>query len=231
MKIWGLSATIGFAILAFLLGMAVGIGALSAAGFDLQRLGNDGTAVAISLLVTNPVQIITLVLAVRLTGEDVLRYFALEVPRWRDVTISVAGLVAVIALTDAVSFALGRDIVPPFQLEMLRTAQASGTQIWVWFAAVVVAPVGEELLFRGFMFRGLVREPRDVLPGILAIALVWALLHYTEYDWYGVSQVFVIGVLFGYVRYYSGSTTLVILLHVLLNLESLLETVIALGWV
>jgi len=68
-----------------------------------------------------------------------------------------------------------------------------------------------------------------VLPGILAIALLWSLLH-VQYDWFGAAVVFTIGMLFGYVRHYSGSTTLVILLHVLLNFESVLETVIALGW-
>jgi len=43
--------------------------------------------------------------------------------------------------------------------------------------------------------------------------------------------VFAIGMLLGYVRHYSGSTTLVILLHMLLNLESVMETAIVLGWV
>jgi membrane protease YdiL (CAAX protease family) len=105
-----------------------------------------------------------------------------------------------------------------------------GTLGWLWLALVVVAPVGEELLFRGFLYRGIVREPRDVLPGILMIALIWSLLH-VQYDWFGAAVVFVIGVLFGYVRHYSGSTTLVILLHMLLNLESVLETVAVLGWV
>jgi membrane protease YdiL (CAAX protease family) len=37
--------------------------------------------------------------------------------------------------------------------------------------------------------------------------------------------------LLGYVRLYSGSTTLVIVLHMLLNLESVAETVVVLGWV
>ena len=99
----------------------------------------------------------------------------------------------------------------------------------MWVAFVVAAPVSEELLFRGFLFRGFVREPRDALPGILAISLVWSLLH-IQYDWFGASLVFVIGVLLGYVRLYSGSTTLVILLHMLLNLESTVETVVVLGW-
>jgi uncharacterized protein len=43
--------------------------------------------------------------------------------------------------------------------------------------------------------------------------------------------VFLIGVLFGFVRWRSGSTTLVILLHMLLNLESVAETIFVMGWV
>jgi len=228
MKVWGLAATLGFAVLAFGLGQAVGIGALTAAGFDPLRVGYDGTAVAISLLVANPVQVVTLVLAIRLTGEDTFAYFGLDVPRWRNVTIAVAGLAVVIVLADALTFAFGRDLVPPFQLEVQRSAEASGTLIWLWLAVVVVGPIGEELLFRGFLFRGVVREPRDVLPGIIVIALIWSLLH-IEYDWFGISIVFGVGVLLGCVRHYSGSTSLVILLHMLLNLESMLETVVALG--
>jgi membrane protease YdiL (CAAX protease family) len=228
MKIWGLAATLGFAVLAFGLGQAVGIGALTAVGFDPLRVGYDGTAVAISLLVANPVQVVTLVLATQLTGEDTFAYFGLDVPRRRDVFIAVAGLAVVIVLADVLTFAFGRDLVPPFQVEVHRSADTNGTLIWLWFAVVVVAPVGEELLFRGFLFRGFVREPRDVLPGVLVIALIWSLLH-IEYDWFGISVVFAVGVLFGYVRHYSGSTTLVILLHMLLNLESMLETVVAIG--
>jgi membrane protease YdiL (CAAX protease family) len=100
----------------------------------------------------------------------------------------------------------------------------------LWVALIVVAPVGGELLFRGFLFRGFVREPRDALPGILAISLIWSVLH-IQYDRFGASLVFGLGVLLGYVRLYSGSTILVILLHALVNLESVLETVVALGWV
>jgi membrane protease YdiL (CAAX protease family) len=229
MKAWGLAATLGFAVLALGLGLAVGSGALTAAGYDPVRTGNDGTAVAISVLVANPVQIITLVLAVRLAGANVFAYFALDVPRWREVTIAVGGLAVVIVLLDLLTVVFGRELVPAFQLEIHRSAVADGTLVWLWLALIVVGPVGEELLFRGFLFRGVVREPRDVLPGILAIALLWSLLH-LQYDWFGAAVVFVIGMLFGYVRHYSGSTSLVILLHVLLNLESVLETVIVLGW-
>jgi len=231
MRIWGIAATLGFAVLAFLLGLAAGDAvALVAMGADPSPRAYDGAAIAVALLVGNPVQVVTLGLAVRMTGEDLFAYFALDVPSRRDLIIAVAGLALVIIVGDALTVAFGRELVPAFELQSHRSAQAHGALLSLWFALIVVAPVGEELLFRGFLFRGFVREPRDALPGILAISLMWARLH-VQYDWFTMSLVFAIGVLLGYVRLYSGSTTLVILLHMLLNLESVLEAVVALGWV
>lgn len=224
MKVWGLLATLAFAILAFGLGQAVGIGALLAVkSIDPQRVDYDGTAVAIVTLIANPVQIVTLALAVRLTGSDVLAYLGLTVPRWRDVTIAVTGLAVLIVSADVLTVMLGRDLVPAFQFDIQRSAQADGTLPWLLLAIIVAAPVGEELLFRGFLYRGLVHGPREVLPGIIAIALIWSLLH-LQYDWFSVGLIFMIGMLFGYVRHHTGSTTLVILLHMLMNFESVLET-------
>jgi uncharacterized protein len=231
MKAWGIVATLSFAVLAFGFGQAIGAGAVTAAmGADLPRIAGDGAAVAVSLLVGDPVQVVTLALAARMTGEDLFKYFALNVPRRRDAIIAIAGLALMIIAVDVLTLALGRDLVPAFELQIHRTAQAEGALISLWLALIVVAPVGEELLFRGFLFRGFVREQRDALPGILAISLIWSLLH-VQYDWFGASQVFAIGMLLGYVRLYSGSTTLVIVLHMLLNFESVVETVVVLGWV
>jgi uncharacterized protein len=229
MKVWGLAATLGFSILAFVLGQTLGIAALAAVKpFDPLHVDTDGTALAIVTLIGDPVQVVTLVLAARLTGTDILTYFGLIVPRWRNAALAVMALAGAIVLGDVLTLALGHDIVPSFQLDIHRSAKADGTLALLWLALIVVAPIGEELLFRGFLFRGLVHEPRDGLPGILAIALIWALLH-IQYDWVGTGMVFAVGVLFGFVRLYTGSTLLVIFLHMLLNLESLAETMFVLG--
>jgi membrane protease YdiL (CAAX protease family) len=231
MKSWGIAATLGFAFISFLFGQAVGVGAVTAAmGADLMHGGYDGAAVAVSLLVGTPVQVVTLALAARLTGEDLFQYLALDVPRRLDVIVAVAGLAVLIVAANLLTLAMGRELVPAFQLEIHRSALAEGAVLSLWIALIVVAPIGEELLFRGFLFRGFVHERRDALPGILAISLIWSLLH-VQYDWFGAALVFAIGLYLGYVRFYSGSTTLVIVLHMLLNLESVAETVIVLGWV
>ena len=231
MKVWGIWATLAFAILAFVLGQAMGFAVLSMVKtIDPGRVDTDGISVAIYTLISNPVEIVTLVLAIQLLGTNVLAYLGLDVPHPRDVAIAIAALAVAIAAADAITFALGKDLVPAFQIELHRTAREEGSLPWLWLAIIVAAPVGEELLFRGFMFRGFVHEPRDALPGILVIALIWSMLH-VQYDWFGTAQVFAIGVLFGFVRWRTGSTTLVTLLHMLLNLESVVETVIVMGWV
>jgi len=230
MRIWGLAATLGLAAFAFLLGQVVGLAALTAVkSFDPLRAATDGTALAVATLAADLVQTITLILAARLTGSGAVAYFSLLIPGRRNVAIALAALAAAIVFGDVLTVALGRDTVPAFQLDMFRSAQSEGTLVWLSLSIVLVAPACEELLFRGFLFRGLVREPRDGLPGILIIALLWSLLH-IQYDWLGVTLVFVIGVMFGYVRLYAGSTLLVILLHMLLNLESVGETFFVLGW-
>jgi membrane protease YdiL (CAAX protease family) len=231
MKSFGIAATLGFAFIALAFGQSIGAGAAVAAlGADAMRAGHDGAAVAVFLLVCNPVQMVTLALATRMTGEDLFAYLALDVPRRRGVTAAVAALAVLLLATDLLTVALGRPLVPPFDLDVHRTALAEGALLPLWIGMIVVAPVSEEILFRGFLFRGFIQEPRNVLPGILAISLTWALLH-GQYDWFGVAEVFVLGLFFGLARLLSGSTTLTILLHMLVNLVSVAEVAVMLGWV
>ena len=89
-----------------------------------------------------------------------------------------------------------------------------GSLLLVIVFAVVLGPVFEELLFRGFLQPLLER----VLGGWLAIVLAatgFALLHGKEYQWVW-QQLLVIGlagVAFGYARYKTGSTAAAALLH------------------
>jgi membrane protease YdiL (CAAX protease family) len=118
----------------------------------------------------------------------------------------------------------GRDIVPSFQIEAYQSAQNAGWLFWLIVALVLVAPFGEEVMFRGFLFRGLMR-PGFEWSAIAAIALGWALLH-IQYDWLGMVQIFILGLLLGWFRWASGSTTLTTVMHVLVNCEAMIETAI-----
>jgi len=89
-----------------------------------------------------------------------------------------------------------------------------GSLLLVAFFAVVLGPVFEELLFRGF-FQPLLERALGTWPAILLAATGFALLHGQEYQWFW-QQLLVVGlagVAFGYARYKTGSTAAAALLH------------------
>lgn len=229
MKIWGYWATLGWALLAFLVGQFVALAILiwsrTTSLNSLMAAPFDGAMVALFIAIANPVAIAIVMLAVRLARASQIDYLALNWPPLRDVWIGVGCLVALIAIGDALLYLGGYPLVTPFQLQSYTTAVAEGWLPGLLVTAILVAPAGEEVLFRGFLFRGWVRPDRAVWPPIAAISVLWAALH-IQYDWTGILQVFVIGLFLGWIRARSGSILLTFLLHALFNVEGTLETIL-----
>ncbi|HTV34809.1 MAG TPA: CPBP family intramembrane glutamic endopeptidase [Xanthobacteraceae bacterium] len=227
-KILPYLATMAWAVVAFLAGQAAALAVLLRWYHgDVEALyaaQYDGAVVTLSVLVLNPVIVGVLMFAVRLSGAKPAEYLALVWPPMRTVMAGIIGIVVIIALTDALLFVSGRAIVSDFQTVSYTTAAAEGWLPLMWIATVLVAPAGEEILFRGYLFRGFVRSERSAWPAIIVISLLWASLH-LQYDWTGMTEIGVAGLFLGWVRWRSGSTLLTFLLHALFNLEGMLETV------
>jgi membrane protease YdiL (CAAX protease family) len=226
--VWGRWATLGFAIVALLGSQAVALLTLTWwYGVGLTHLpdfSGDGVAVTLIIFVSIPVQLAMLFLLAQRPGSDAAEYLGLKWPSRTELTVGVALTVALIILGNTVSWVLGRNIITQFQSDIYRTASAAGWLPLLWLAVVVVTPIGEEILFRGFLFRGWLRNPREAWPVILITALLWGLVH-VQYDAYVIGQVFVFGVMLGWLRWTTGSTILTILLHAMINCEGMLETV------
>jgi membrane protease YdiL (CAAX protease family) len=229
MKIWGYWATLGWAVLAFLAGQFIGFGLVlwlrAGAWNSILQAPFDGILVTLFILISNPITIAVIMLAVRLARADQAGYLALKWPARRDVTVGLVTLVALIALCDAALYFSGRTLVTPFQLQSYTTAAAEGWLLPMFAAAILIAPAGEEILFRGFLYRGWARPERAVWPAIVVISLVWAGLH-IQYDWTGMLQIFAIGLFLGWMRWRSGSVLRTFFLHALFNLEGTFETVV-----
>jgi membrane protease YdiL (CAAX protease family) len=232
MKVLGRWATVGFAVLAVVLSAVIAaVTTVEAMRIMMPAKAParfDGTTAAVFGLVWYSVLLITLMLASRLSGPNVLAYLGLDIPRLRHIAITVIGLAVWTVFVDALDFVLDKNTMSPWMLAIYRSAPADGSLIWLWLAIVVAAPIGEELLFRGFMFRGFVHAPRDAVPSIVLISLLWSLAH-TQYDWFTIKEIFVLGVLYGLVRWSTGSTTLTIILHTLNNLGAFMIMEFALG--
>jgi len=193
---------------------------------QLPNFSGDGVAVSLVILVSTPVQLALLVLMARQTGEPAARYLGFVPPRQSHIVIAVIAVIAFIALGDGVSWLTGQHIVTSFQTDIYRTASAAGWLPVLWLVVVVVTPIGEETLFRGFLFRGWHRSPRDAWAVIAVTALLFAAVH-VQYDFLVILQVFVFGLLLGWFRWASGSTILTMLMHALVNFEGMLETLLA----
>ena len=228
MRIWGYWTTLGWALLAFVAGQFAALAILLCSRLsDLNSVLTkpfDGTMVTLFIVLSNPITIAVIALAVRIAHAQQAEYLALTLPAARDVWLGLICLLGVIAIGDAALYFGGYPLVTPFQTQSYTTAAAQGWLAALWLAAVIVAPAGEEILFRGFLFRGWARSRRTVWPAIVVISILWAALH-VQYDWTGILQIFIIGLFLGWMRWRSGSTLLTFLLHGLFNLEGTMETV------
>jgi hypothetical protein len=185
----------------------------------------DGVLITQFIFISNPVTIAVLALAVRLARMTQADYLGLVWPPRRDVMLGIAWIVGLIAVSDALLFLSGHALVTEFQYQSYTTAVAAGWVPQMLVAAIIVAPAGEEIVFRGFLFRGWARSERSTWPAIVAISLFWAGLH-LQYDWTGMLQIFIVGLFLGWMRWRSGSILLTFLLHALFNLEGTMETVL-----
>jgi len=228
---WGRLATFGLGLVALLGSQAAALLALSwwfGRGIaQMPDFSGDGVAVTIVIFVSIPIQLVLLYLMAQRPGITAADYLGLKLPSRGELMFGAAATVTLIILGNALSWVLGRFIVTPFQLDIYRTADAAGWLPLLWVAVVVVTPIGEESLFRGFLFRGWLRASRDVWAVIAITAFLWAIVH-VQYDWYIIAQVFCFGLLLGWLRWATGSTILTMLMHGLINFEGMLETLIAL---
>src|SRR5271166_772512 len=97
MKIWGYWATLGWSIVAFLVGQFVGFGVLlwlrGGALESILQTPFDGVLVTIFTALSNPVTIGVLAIAVRLARSDLSNYFALKWPAAHELAFGIAALV------------------------------------------------------------------------------------------------------------------------------------------
>jgi membrane protease YdiL (CAAX protease family) len=237
---WGYFTTVAWAVFAFVVSNVAAIAysywifgldqlrAMIEAGDDLNAKF-DGVLIANITILSAIVQIVIIAFAIRIRRWSFPDYLGLTLPPRHVIVQTLVLLVALLVVMEGVTLAFGYNTVPPFQVISYRTAKEAGGLIPLFAAVVLFAPVAEEVVFRGFLYRGFVRKPGHEPYVILIITLVWMAVH-QQYDWVGLLQIFVIGLLLGWVRWSTGSIGLTILMHMAANLFASVETIVWVEW-
>lgn len=107
-------------------------------------------------------------------------------------------------------------ILPPMpeKLKQIMENMVTVSPLWSTIVTTVIfAPFFEEWLCRGMILRGLLQKINPVLAICLS-AIVFALIHGNI--WQGIPA-FILGILFGYIYYRTGSLKLTMLMHLTNN--------------
>lgn len=145
-------------------------------------------------------------------------------PFWRSLGWFSTGLspswIILAGVATAVAVAIAASVLktPQTSNPMTEMMQDRTSLLLLAFFGVAIAPVAEELAFRGFLQPLLVRSAGPV-GGILGAAIPFGLLHFHEYgnSWRHAVVISIAGAGFGLMRYRTGSTRAAALMHASYN--------------
>ncbi|MGM8889819.1 lysostaphin resistance A-like protein [Psychrobacter sp. 1Y1] len=181
---------------------------------------NDGTVVSISIVIGCILLVVTSIVIIRLRGGKVRQYLALK-PFSFTVGMGMLGLLLIFMIvSQALTYML--DMTPLVFVDPLYQSVSS---VWLLvFAMVVVAPIYEEVVFRGILWSAIKEQftapsysvHHGAIVASIVTSLIFATIH-VQYGIYEISTIVVLALIFCYARIKSGSLLLPIVLHIVNN--------------
>jgi len=197
--------------LGIMLGMQEGAKNLSPA--QLQALTMQGHWYGAALIVASPFTIAVLWIAIRRARREFAEYLALNWPSPGELVRALVIMAIVLVAEMVVAYFV--DAENPSVDPYLRV---NGPGLLILLVGGCIAgPIMEEFVVRGFMFRGWSQSFLGPIGAIALTSAVWAMTH-TQYDWFGRSEIFVMGLVLGHFRWRSNSTWLTVMVHSAINI-------------
>lgn len=187
---------------------------------DIFYLGSsDGTVVSASIFISWILLTALSVFIIRLRGGNVRRYLALT-PFSLAVGMGLFGLLLLFMIgSQALTYWFNES-----PLVFVDPLYESVSSVWLLvIAMVIVAPMYEELIFRGILWSAIAEQfssqhskRRGVVIASIITSLIFATIH-LQYGLYEISTIMVLALIFCYARIKSGSLLLPMLLHIINN--------------
>jgi uncharacterized protein len=151
------------------------------------------------------------------------QYLAILPLRWgsvaRNIGIGLAAYVVFVIVLGALEVLRsgGVDTAPPPAgvKVVIDTAMIMSLAAY-WLVLVVVAPIVEEMLFRGLLYRGL-EAKFGAIGTIMITSALFGMVHYLGFGWPRAVATGCLGILFGIIRWRTGNTTAAMVTHAAIN--------------
>jgi uncharacterized protein len=210
-------ALIAYAVFGLTGGLGVGIilmmqdGVQKLTPTQFQELAMQGRWYGAALIIASPPTIAVLWVAVRMAGRDFAEYLALDWPSRKELLLAFA----VAAVWIAAQIAL-LPYEPPASSPVV-VGGAAGGLFALLVGGCLAAPIMEEFVFRGFMFRGWSESFLGPVGAIVLTSTLFGMYH-TQYDWLGRFWIFLFGLVVCTFRWRSNSTWLTVVVHSAVNI-------------
>jgi membrane protease YdiL (CAAX protease family) len=206
----------GIVLLSLLFAILVGAGFVSI----LKVLFPNFDSIAISLLsmfVSTLMIALPVIVYLRINGLSIrrrLRINRISKNTLFSIIIISGGFIIIIDELDRIVYALFGS--PDFLSELVEQLKITSVLngILIILTTIIVAPLVEEMLFRGFLQKVLEESWEDITKAILVTSLFFALVHLNPY-W--IVQIYLLGMLLGYLSWRTNSIIPGIILHGLNN--------------
>jgi membrane protease YdiL (CAAX protease family) len=168
---------------------------------------------------------VIVVIALWHCGRSVREYLALSRLGWGDVArgvgygvIGFVGLSMMFMLIALVQLAFGAaPSTAPTIAKLPFNPQTMMLLASIWFLMAVAAPIVEEMVFRGLLYRGLAESRIGVIAAMLITSVVFGLAHYPGFGWSRVIATGCCGLFFAWLRWHYGNTSMGMVAHAVTN--------------
>ena len=147
-------------------------------------------------------------------GSVLKEYFDLRAYSWKTFWTWMGILVLLLIFEGYAIKAMGAKEIPNFMMNIEFPTRLS--MYLLAFSVMFIAPLIEELVFRGFLLKGFSKTFMGAGGAVVVTSLLWAMMH-VQYEFAYVAVIFMIGLVFGYARIQTKSLFVPMTMHLVMN--------------
>jgi len=206
----------GIVLLSLLFALIISAGLMALLRALLPNLDSTNISL-IAMLISTLLIGVPVIIYLRFTGLSIrkrLRINSISKYSLFSIIIISIGFIIIVDELDRIVYTLFG--APEYLQELVEQLQITSIRngIFIIFTTVIAAPLVEEMLFRGYLQKVLEESWRDITKAILATSLFFALVHLNPY-W--IIQIYLLGMVLGYLAWRTNSIIPGIILHGLNN--------------